>query len=111
MTANKMKLSGVSTPAVIEVSVSELPIAQTSNEASVSAVVYLRRMPSARAALIPLPYGSATRLMSEGLYSAGEIRAKHQEMLEKLAGIPTFELHYQSLEEAISQLDRLVESL
>jgi len=32
-------------------------------------------------------------------------------MLEKLAGTPTFELQYQSLEEAISQLDQLVESL
>jgi hypothetical protein len=32
-------------------------------------------------------------------------------MLERLAGIPTFELHYHTLEEAISQLDQLVASL
>jgi hypothetical protein len=77
----------------------------------VCTVVYLRRSPSAGPAVIPLPHGSATQLLSRELYSAGEIRAGHQKMLEKLAGIPTFELHYQSLEEAIYQLDGLVESL
>jgi hypothetical protein len=91
----------------IEVSVSDLPPLDTSNEASVSAVIYLRRSPLGGSALIPLPYGSATRLMSRELYSAGEIRTKHQKILERLAGTPTFELHYQSLEEAIGQLDRL----
>src|SRR5262249_37458507 len=69
--------------AYIEVSVSDLPILDTSDEARVCGVVYLRRAPSARAALAPLPYGSATQLMSEELYSAGEIRAKHRKMLEK----------------------------
>ena len=95
----------------IEVSVSDLPLLDTSNEANVCAVVYLRRSPSTRPALIPLPYGSATKMMSEELYSAGEIRAKHQKFLERLAVTATFELHYHSLEEAISQLDRLVASL
>lgn len=97
--------------ASIEVSVSDLPLTDTSNEASVSAVVYLRRSPSVAPALIPLPHGSATWLLSRELYSAGEIRAKHQKILETLAGIPTFELHYQILEEAICQLDSLVASL
>ena len=97
--------------ASIEVSVSDLPLTDTSNEASMSAVVYLRRSPSAAPALIPLPHGSATWLLSRELYSAGEIRAKHQKILETLAGIPTFELHYQILEEAICQLDSLVASL
>jgi len=95
----------------IEVSVSELPPLSTSNEAAVRAVVYLRRSSAVRPALIPLPHGSATQLMSEELYSAGEIRMRHQTILERLAGIPTFELHYQRLEEAISQLDQLVASL
>ena len=95
----------------IEVSVSDLPLTDTSQEASVCGVVYLRRSPSAGSALIPLPHGSATTLLSRDLYSAGEIRAKHQKILERLAGIPTFELHYQSLEEAIGQLDSLVASL
>lgn len=95
----------------IEVSVADLPPLDTANEANVSAVVYLRRSPSMRTALMQLPYGSATQRMSEELYSAGEIRAKHQKILGRLAGIATFELHYQSLEEAISQLDGLVTSL
>jgi hypothetical protein len=71
-------------------------------------VVYLRRSTSARPALIPLPHGSATQRFSQELYSAGEIRSRHQKILERLAGIATFELHYDSLEEAISQLDQLV---
>ncbi len=95
----------------IEVPVSDLPLLDTSNEVGVCAVVYLRRSPSASAALMPLPHRSATTRLSEELYSAGEIRAKHQKILERLAGIATFELHYHSLEEAISQLDQLVASL
>jgi hypothetical protein len=95
----------------IEVSVSDLPLFNTSNEATVCAVVYLRRSPSARTALISLPHGTSAQRISEELFSAGEIRAKHQKMLRRLAGIATFELHYQSLEVAISQLDRLLESL
>jgi hypothetical protein len=95
----------------IEVSVSELPLLDTSNEANVCAVVYLHRSPSAPPALIPLPHGSATQRLSNELYSAGEIRVKHQEILERLGGLPTFELHYHGLEEAISQLNQLVASL
>jgi hypothetical protein len=95
----------------IEVPVSDLPLLDTSNETNVCAVVYLHRSPSALPALIPLPHGSATRRMSEELFSAGEIRARHQEILEGLAGTPTFELHYHELDHAISQLDQLVVSL
>ncbi len=94
----------------IEVPVSNLPPLDTSNEAKVCAVVYLRRSASARPALMPLPHGSATQRMAEELYSAGEIRAKHKKMLQRLSGTPAFELHYQSLEEAISQMERLVAS-
>src|SRR5215469_7770887 len=95
----------------IEVSASDLPFFSRSDEADVSAVVYLRRAPSTRPTLIQLPHGSATQRLSEELYSAGEIRAKHQKVLEKLAGIATYELHYQRLEDAIPQLERLVTSL
>lgn len=90
---------------------SDMLLRKTSPEAIVGAVVYLQRSPSIGPALIPLPYGSAPQRMSEELYSAGEIRAKHQQILERLAGIPTFELHYQSLDEGITQLDELVASL
>jgi len=95
----------------IEVGISDLPLRNASDESRIYAVVYLRRASSADPELLRLPYGSATRLMSEELYSSGEIRVKHQKMLEHLAAIPTFELHYHRLEEAISQLDRLVTSL
>lgn len=95
----------------IEVSVSDLARLGTLNEANVFAVVYLRRSTSTRSCLTPLPYGSASQRLSEELYSSGEIRLKHQKVLERLAGIPTFELHYDSLDEAISRLNRLVESL
>ena len=96
----------------IEVSVSDLSPLEASHEASVSAVVYLRRRSSSAApSLIPLPHGSATQLITDELFSAGEIRLRHQKALERLAGVATFELHYQSLEEAISQLDRLAASL
>jgi hypothetical protein len=97
--------------ASIEVSISDLRPLDTSNEANVCAVVYLRRSSSAQPALIPLPHGSATKMLSEELYSAGEIRVKHQKILEGLAGIATFELRYHNLQEAVSQLDRLVASL
>lgn len=93
----------------IEVSVSDLPRLNTSHEAEVSGVVYLRRSQRTHAALISLPYGTASQRLSEELYSAGEIRLKHQKILETLSGIPTFELHYDSLEEASAQLDRLLE--
>lgn len=95
----------------IEVSVSDLSLLDTSPETDVCAVVYLRRSPSARFTLLPLPYRSATQRMVDELYSAGEIRLKHQKTLEKLAGIATFELLYDNLEEAISQLDQLAASL
>lgn len=90
---------------------SDMFLRETSHEAIVGAVVYLRRSPSIPPALIPLPYGSAPRRMSEELYSAGEIRTKHQQILERFAGIPTFELHYQSLDEGIAQLEQLAASL
>ncbi len=95
----------------IEVLVSELPVLSTANEANVHAVIYLRRSPSIRPALTQLPAGSAARKISEELYSTGEIRAMHEGTLQKLARTPAFELHYDNLEEAISQLDLLVATL
>jgi hypothetical protein len=42
------------------------------------------------------------------LFSAGEIRARHEQKLEALWTVPTFELQYQSTEEAIEILDLLL---
>jgi hypothetical protein len=97
--------------ASIEVPVGELPQIETATEATVSAVVYLNRYAGAKGKLFPLPHGSATERLGKELYSAGEIRTRHQTVLEKLAGIPTFDLQYCSLDQAIKQLDRLVDHL
>ena len=97
--------------ASIEVPVSELPVIDTATEATVCSIVYLNRNPEGKGILLPLPHGSATERMGKELYSAGEIRMRHQKVLESLAGIPTFELQYSSLDQAIEQLELLVERL
>jgi hypothetical protein len=92
----------------IEVPVSELPALITANEATVHSIVYLNRHPSTTGRLMPLPEGTATQRTRKELYSAGEIRAKHENILEVLSDIPTYELQYCDLEDAIYQLDLLV---
>jgi hypothetical protein len=92
----------------IEVLTSELPPIKTATDATVSSIVYLKRRDGSGSALVRLPPGSASERMSRELYSAGEIRAKHGQVLERLKDIPTFELHYCGLDEAIVELERLV---
>jgi hypothetical protein len=91
----------------IEVPTSELPIGNTSAEATVDSIVYLARSSSACARLKALPRGTATQRACRELYSAGEIRAKHEEILECLSDIPTYELEYSDLNDAIQALDLL----
>lgn len=91
----------------IEVPVSELPIASAAKEVEVHSVVYLKRCPSVEGMLVRLPEGTATCRMREALYSAGEVRARHEKILESLSAIPTYELHYCDLGDAIRQLERL----
>jgi hypothetical protein len=91
----------------IEVPVSELPVLRTATETTVEFVVYLNRYPSAEARLIPLPFGTATQRACLELYSAGEIRAKHERILEVLSDIPTYELQYCDLYQGVETLDRL----
>jgi hypothetical protein len=95
--------------ASIEVNVAELPAVETATEATVHAVVYLKRYPEAHASLLDLPRRSATERMSRDLFSAGEIRSKHERVLEKLADVPTYELHYCELNDAIEQLEMLAQ--
>lgn len=95
----------------LEIPTSELPGLITTDEASVHSIVYLNRCRPAMATTIPLPGGTATQRMREALYSAGEIRAKHEKILEVLSGIPTYELQYCDLDQAIRQLDFLVQGL
>jgi hypothetical protein len=93
--------------ASIEVPVSEFPQIATTSETRVHAIVYLSRHPSASGRLVRLPEGTATERMGKDLYSAGEIRAKHESILQSLSGVPTFVLHYCEFDQAIQQLDRL----
>jgi hypothetical protein len=93
--------------ASIEIPVAELPPIHTSMETKVNAIVYLNRCGSAQATLVRLPQRTATERMCAELFSAGEIRAKHERVLEKLASMPTYSLHYSSLDEAICQLETL----
>jgi len=95
----------------IEVPLSELPHLNAVCEADVRAILYLNRRPSANATLVSLPEGTATKRMQEELFSAGEIRKQHEKILERLRCVPTYELHYRGLDEAIEQLARLVERL
>jgi hypothetical protein len=91
----------------LEIPTSEFPGLITASEARVHSIVYLNRFPSGTAMLIPLPQGTATQRMCKELYSAGEIRAKHEKILQVLSKTPTYELQYRDLDHAIYQLDRL----
>jgi hypothetical protein len=95
----------------IEVPVSALPLRHTAKEADVHSIIYLHRLPSTRAKLVPLRSGSATERMKQELFSAGDIRAKHELMLEALSRVPTYELQYSDVEDAIQRLDTLVETM
>ncbi|MFL6426761.1 MAG: aldolase, partial [Acidobacteriaceae bacterium] len=94
----------------IEVPTSELPISAMAPETRVGSIVYLNRYPSAAGRLIRLPNGAATQRASEELYSAGEIRAKHERILEILYDVPTYELHYCDLGQGIRALGLLTQS-
>jgi hypothetical protein len=95
----------------IESPTSELPGLITASEARVHSIVYLNRRPSGMGKLIRLPEGTATQRTRKELYSAGEIRTKHEKILEVLSGIPTYELQYRDLDHAISQLDLLAQGV
>jgi hypothetical protein len=95
----------------IEVPISALPPVRTAAETDVHAIVYLHRHPSATGSLVHLPKGTATEHMRKELFSAGEIRAKHEQTLEILSDIPTYDLHYYTLDQAIVQLGYLTDRL
>lgn len=95
----------------IEVPVSKLLSLSTRNEVEVHAVVYLNRHISATPRLISLPQGTAMRRMREDLYSAGEIRAQHEKILDVFSNIPTYELQYCDLQDGIDQLGILAKGL
>lgn len=91
----------------IEVPISELPIENTATEANVDLIVYLNRNSSATERLIRLPNGTATQRACRELYSAGEVRAKHERLLQVISDIPTYELQYSDLSRGVLALDLL----
>jgi hypothetical protein len=97
--------------ASIEVAIAELPVLHTASEAGVHAIVYLNRSSATRGRLVLLPEGRAIRCMSRDLFSAGEIRLRHERQLEVLSHVPAYELQYCDLEQGIDQLDALALSL
>jgi hypothetical protein len=92
----------------IEVPVTALPDMRTSAEATIHAIVYLQRRTDTRAQLSGLPKRTATRRMQNELFSAGEIRAKHANILESLSNVPTYELQYTDLNNGIEALEMLI---
>jgi hypothetical protein len=95
----------------IEVSSSEFTGLVTASEVEVHSIVYLNRHPSGNGRLVPLAKGTASERTRNELYSAGEIRAKHEKILEVLSSVPTYALQYCHLDDAIHQLDLLAQRL
>lgn len=91
----------------IEVPVSKLPIANTAGETKIGSIVFLKRYSSASGKLVQLPEGTATQRMQDELYSAGEVRTRHEKILERFISIPSYELHYSDLCGAIRQLETI----
>jgi energy-coupling factor transporter ATP-binding protein EcfA2 len=94
----------------IEIQLSDLPDLHisTAPEVAVHAIVYLDRHSSANTRLTALPTGTATLRIGQELFSAGEIRKKHEARLRILSDVPTYELHYRDLRDAMQELTLLM---
>jgi hypothetical protein len=95
----------------IEVPIRELPVPRRTSEAAIHAVVFLNRQENVRPECERLPDGCATQRIGADLFSAGEIRAQHVKMLEKLAVLPAYELRYQDFNNGMRLLERLTVGL
>lgn len=93
----------------IEIRIGDVPHLRIRNvpEAKVHSIVYLNRDPKSRGRLTRLPAGTATLRTQKELFSAGEIREKHEAILQILFDVPTYELRYCRLLDAIRKLDLL----
>jgi energy-coupling factor transporter ATP-binding protein EcfA2 len=92
----------------IEVQISELDMCiRSAPEVNVHSIVYLNRDPLATGRLATLPRGTATLRACQELFSAGEIREKHETILQMLSDVPTYELRYCDLHDAMRKLDLL----
>jgi hypothetical protein len=91
----------------IEVSICELPVEHVAAEAAIEAIAFLNRRPGARGELVRLPNGTAIHRIGQGLFSAGEVRARHERILQTLDDVPAYELHYEDFHDGMRALDRL----
>lgn len=91
----------------IEVRTAELSIPRTTAEATVNFIIVLNRYAGARMHSERLSPGTATARMRGELYSAGDIRSKHEAILEKLWDVPTYRLDYSDLSDAVEALESL----
>lgn len=82
----------------------------TTPEVTVHAIAYLNRYSAANAGLTALPAGTAPLRMCQDLFSAGEIRKKHEARLQILSSVPTYDLYYRDLHDAIRALDLVVQA-
>lgn len=91
----------------IEVAISELPVLSADPEAEVHFIVFLHRRPDCEGELIPMAPEAAVQQLCRELYSAGEIRARHEKILKSLSTVPAFELRYWDLDSGIRSLESL----
>ena len=92
----------------IEVHTAGLPI-RTSPEACVARILFLDRVPGARARLRQIDKQSAMdRLLSETSILDPDLQPRRTQTIEALLEAPVFELRYGSFEDAVSLLERLV---
>ncbi len=91
----------------IEVPIGGLPVEHAAAEATIESIVFLNRRPGARGKLVRLPTGAAVHRMGQGLFSAGEVRARHESILQTLDDVPAYELRYEDLHDGMRALDRL----
>lgn len=93
----------------IEVSIANLPVSHVASEADIRFIVYLRRISTGTGRFVRLPDGAAIQRASEGLYSAGEIRTRHEEMLKRFSDIPAFDMEYAGIDEGVRMLELLTQ--
>lgn len=91
----------------IEVPIAELQPLTSAEESDIHAIVYLNRTEGGSGTLTRLRKGTATLRARQDLYSAGEIRAKHEQILDVLSDIPTYELRYAGFDEGVRLLEHL----
>lgn len=91
----------------------ELPTASMENvrtlsSAHVDFIVYLNRRHTGSADLVPHSKEAARRYMRQVLFGTPETKAVRHAAIERLLMAEVLELHYQSLDQAVRRLERLV---